>query len=477
MTLKFRRFLYTFFILLFLVLGPLLIIYARGYRFDLARQRVVKTGGLSIDSTPRNAQVYLNGTYTEPNWIERRFVIFKTLFGMRKMGGNTPAIFQNLIPDSYQIIVEKPDYHTWTKKIEIYPEQVAFLENIYLFLNQPTSSTIGTWNNIDSAWPSDDNRSLAFSYFQNNQWHIALGDLAREQVSVIYSSPFKPSDCLWNNGSSRLLLTFANRLPILLDLKNNSALTDFTLQNLKSLTWSVDNPDLLYAASNLSIDSFNAKTQTLEPSVDLSALNIKRIYSLAAHDNQLWLLTLSTDNRGQLISVKSNSQAPRVILTDLSEPQNYSFRGWHDDILLLYNNSKSGLLAVNTSPSVSESARLTEIFARGWSWQGDSPRLLYWDQFELGILTFDLKNEYQPAKQEILSRYSQPLTNAIWFGDYNYVIFNLNGSLRYLEIDNRNHRNTDTLLAFGVSDSLLTASDPGSIFVLSASTLYKIRLQ
>ena len=77
MSLGTRRFLCIFFILLFLLSAPIILFYSSGYRFDFKKHLFVKTGGLVIDSKPREAVVLLNGEIQKLSKTEKIFLFLK----------------------------------------------------------------------------------------------------------------------------------------------------------------------------------------------------------------------------------------------------------------------------------------------------------------------------------------------------------------------------------------------------------------
>lgn len=494
MTLKFRRCLYISFFLLFFVLAPLLIIYAQGYRFDLGRNRMVKTGGLSVDSTPRNAQVYLNGSYTEPNWLEKRFLIFKTFFGMRKMGGNTPAIFQNLVPDIYQIDIEKEGYYAWSKKVDIYPEQVTFLEDIYLFFKEPKVQSLKQWEKVSQTWPSKNQNYLAIAGQKDAKWNLEVADLGGGTVNLVYRSAQKPQNCLWNNTNDKLLLTLVNQEQVLIDLTltsedKSSFIKDFDFGKNKKiaftrLVWSQDDRNLLYAWEGLKIYTLNIKDKTVALALDLNALENKgdqyqKIYDLTVKDGRFWILGL-TQKENVLTSCKINGNDWQIIVQDLDSGADYHFADWQNNLMALYNDSKSSLAIINPLLNRQVKILLREAFVKGWDWQTGNTQLLYWDDYEIGVLSFDLKNEYQPVKKEVLGRYSQALKSAVWCSDNKYILFGTDQGLTYLEIDPRDHRNSQTILNTNQLINLIPLGD--TVFGIgglnqSSTELYKVNLR
>ncbi|KUK66351.1 MAG: transmembrane(s)proteins 9..31 [Parcubacteria bacterium 34_609] len=89
-------------VIIFLIIGPSIIMYSQGYRFDIKKFQFVETGGLYIKAFPEEVQLYINDKY-----------INKTSFFTRDI------LVQNLLPDNYNIRVEKDGYHSWKKNLEI----------------------------------------------------------------------------------------------------------------------------------------------------------------------------------------------------------------------------------------------------------------------------------------------------------------------------------------------------------------------
>ena len=109
-------------VIIFLILGPAIIFLARGFSYDFANQKIVRTGTLVVKTDPRDAQVSLNGEKLK----------------------NTPLIKRFLIPGEYLLEVKKSGYFAWKKQIAIHSQQVANphpaeTEKIFLFLESPGS--------------------------------------------------------------------------------------------------------------------------------------------------------------------------------------------------------------------------------------------------------------------------------------------------------------------------------------------------
>ncbi len=123
MTRKTRRILLGLAILAFLVVGFVMTMYARGYRWDFDKNRFLLSGAVYLKSLyPDDTQIFINGKNTE-----------KT----------AAALIKNLLPARrYKTQVLKEGYQSWEKEFEITPGLVANAENIILFPKKLNSQII-----------------------------------------------------------------------------------------------------------------------------------------------------------------------------------------------------------------------------------------------------------------------------------------------------------------------------------------------
>jgi len=93
--------------LLFVILAPSAILYAKGYRLTNSLQ-ITRTGGLYASVGFSGAQVYLNGNLVKET-------------GRFQKG----ALMQNLKPGAYTIKVEKEGLYPWEKTLPVFKETVT----------------------------------------------------------------------------------------------------------------------------------------------------------------------------------------------------------------------------------------------------------------------------------------------------------------------------------------------------------------
>ena len=117
-----RRLIFYGFVAVFIIITPLIILFAIGYTYDFRTHKIVQTGGIYLKSTPSAAPITLNG----------------------KSNGTTARLISRLAPGSYKISVTKDGYYSWQKTLAVAPKLVTEARNIYLFPQKVQPETTGT---------------------------------------------------------------------------------------------------------------------------------------------------------------------------------------------------------------------------------------------------------------------------------------------------------------------------------------------
>src|SRR3989338_6065056 len=101
-----------FFIMIFLIVSPLLVLYTAGYRYSWKDKTIKQTGAISIDATPREASVMLNDMSIH-----------------KKM----PLRLTNITPGEYHLTIAREGHHQWEKDITVGSKETTYIKNISLF--------------------------------------------------------------------------------------------------------------------------------------------------------------------------------------------------------------------------------------------------------------------------------------------------------------------------------------------------------
>lgn len=114
MTQRARRWFYLLATLVFGLVGPALLLSAQGYRLDVRRLRVLRTGGLVVTSFPDNAPVVFDG---QP--LNRR----------------TPTQLIARFPGAYRLLLQRPGFQDWSTDVTVRAGQTQKVEATLLPAN------------------------------------------------------------------------------------------------------------------------------------------------------------------------------------------------------------------------------------------------------------------------------------------------------------------------------------------------------
>ena len=289
-----------------LTIGIILVIYAQGTRLD-KNGSLVEVGIIQIDSTPNDAEVYVNG----------------------KFKAKSDTNIENLKPGNYTIKIQKTHYHTWEKLVEVKEGFVTPLK-ISLFSSNPSLTAL-TSEGVFSPKISPDRRFVVFGRqtsdaqgiyvleLGNGQFFFNNSNEAKKIVSNSNDFLFSKSNFEWSfDGKSVLVqsqkLGSTETTYFLLDttkfnekpedvtakvaalredwqnqklIKERGQLKSFTkdivemAKDAKSLSFSEDNKSVLI----IKVDN-SAVVQDLKPSPVPNAK--PATYNLPATDNYIW---------------------------------------------------------------------------------------------------------------------------------------------------------------------------------------------
>lgn len=419
MSLRTRRFLYAGFILSFLIITPLVSLYATGYKIG-SGFHVQKTGILIIDSKPANANIYLN------NKIQRNFL--KKLYTKEKSVITTPAKIKNLLPGEYDVRLELPGYWSWQKKLEIKSGQSTFAENIFLFKHDlPAQLESGEFSYLDIS------PDLSSALLINKQ-AITLLNLTNNDKKIFApgattSLEFNAATTtsLWSANSQAVIIN--NWLFKINGWSKPQPLNELFGQPPTNLKWHSHDDSIFYAQVENAIYSYDLgnKKQTILTDQAPTDYLIK--------NNNLYYL--STNNGStQLSSRQLNSME---LTGQLNLPYSkYFFLNPKHPLLNLYDENYQILYLIDFFSNI-RPLRETISNVKQADWI-DNNRLLYTDGNEIWI--FDIPQN----KKNLLTRISNEITAIFWHPSNNYVIFTTNEAINTIELDNREKRNITEIL-------------------------------
>ena len=119
MTLKTRRTIFYFLVLLFVIAATLVIFYSMGFRIDFKNFAVTETGGIYVRSNPSDIGIVLDGKQ-----IKNRSGIL-----------NSGTLIDDLSPGIYALNIDFDGYASWQKDVKVLPGIVSVFDSIVLISN------------------------------------------------------------------------------------------------------------------------------------------------------------------------------------------------------------------------------------------------------------------------------------------------------------------------------------------------------
>jgi len=198
MKLRNRLLLVGFGVVVFLIVTPALIMFARGFKFDLQSWQLIKTGTLVVRTEPEHATVFIDD---------------------KPQKNLTPLTIRFLLPGDYVIRIEKEGYSSWTKRLSIKSQLATWAnanrEFITLFLKQPQPET-------QAEVPKNEAFPISEGLIQAGQLSFTLQDSILFRQNPGLEKIYEPvREAYWDDESKRIVLSNNNEI-LLLDPLNDS---------------------------------------------------------------------------------------------------------------------------------------------------------------------------------------------------------------------------------------------------------------
>ena len=122
-----RRALFYVFLLIFLILGSGIVLFAEGWRMDFPSLRVSKVGGIYVRSYPDDARIFLSGKSVQNQ------------SGFLSRG----TLISDLFPKTYRLALTAPGFIDWHENVNVSPSLVANHKYAVLVPANATSTATG----------------------------------------------------------------------------------------------------------------------------------------------------------------------------------------------------------------------------------------------------------------------------------------------------------------------------------------------
>lgn len=413
-SLRVRRVIYLTFIALFVITAPLLVLYSAGYRYNIHRGLIQKIGSISVKPFPTNAEVLLDGVPVTSSRSD-----------------NTARI-QNLVPGEYKVTVTLPNYYSWEKKLIIDSNTNTFVDHVVLFRNdQPTLLQA----DVKQIVPSPDHNTLAI--FDDHTLSLATAANGTITATVPLTQTF--SQLAWSSDANAFV-TYGNTTHqwywySLAALNRSVSLTTLLPVAPQSVHWSSDLPYILYVRAGREIWQYNTITRTSKrlatlPETASTSSDILVLDTLITYAHQ-------TTNGSFIEQIRATDAMPQPQrLLALAGGTDVTFSVMPNNVILITDLKRQMTTAVDHNfQSV-----LFEVPGTKISWDSAGQRLLSWTDFELWLTDVGQKNN------ELITRYGQAITGGQIIPNTAYAAVATGTDVSIIEFDNRDSRNTITIL-------------------------------
>lgn len=407
-------------IILFLIITPSLVLYARGFKIDLQNRKITKTGAMMIKTDPSNAEIFLNNV---------------------RQSDLTPSNIRFLMPGDYDVRIEKDGYLPWSKRLSVREQFVTRInldrDFITLFFKNPKllESLIASMTSISKTGDEITllNNGQIGSININNGNEVSLGGQTAVKLPLLPGSDLVH----WQNSKS-VFQAMQNR--------TDWGLTDTQISQITR----IDTNGTHYAASlgpdlysldktmPLLLDK-NVTTFTLNgDSLWYISANLLKRYNYSSGNTEIINQAVPITSAGQIIG--ADNQLYFILDSDL-----YIL---NDDFEKIYDNVTSAV------------------------WNSNAKLLLFATNNEILL--------YDPAgkKTDLILRSSGAIKKPVLNWAAGYIFFENEGRIKAVELDGRDHRNIYTIADQPDSQSSFAVSeDGGTLYIFSNTKIDKYSIR
>ncbi|MDZ7611942.1 MAG: PEGA domain-containing protein [Candidatus Moranbacteria bacterium] len=482
----------SFFIVLFMMVAPVVVLFAKGYRFNLENGIFIYSGSVTIKSWPRDIEIYLDGE----RQTNKHYNVL-----------NDAYTINGIKPGTYSLACKKEGYTAWRKQIDVHSGVSTEFWNVLLFPkeNIRESNTFQA-SNIEQFFLSPRNPE-EIVYFatgkeekietnkeqsaeedsgqgaaQTNQ--IYLLDTEEEENSLLYSTQKysfleERENIEWNASNESVLFPLKNdkgeKTYLLAELKKDEIEKTFVLNNIfnqqpeaektekpesapdageeievetegnekiKKVRWMFNKKDeLIILTQNHNLYHFdykNPEDKTLI-SENVSGFDFagNEIYYTQLPNNIVWQVSQNDlENKTQI----TNSR----FLPENYKDKFISLTVYDEYRLFIKTETGKGLL-FNKNPEKNETQRLeTSSKITDVQFSDDGKKLLLWNSHEVWyrmLRDWKIQPKRESGEKIILTRFSSPVKNVQWMENYENIIFTVDKTIKSSEADPRDHLN------------------------------------
>lgn len=268
-----------FFITIFLISAPVLIMYTSGYRYDWQHGLLKETGSINIDIEPKTATAYLNNI---------------------RLQEKLPIRLNNITPAKYNLRLTAPGYFDWNKEIDVKNKQTNYTKEIALIKkNRPELVFAGgkptEESEITNFSVSYDGRFIAFASKKNTFDVLLLDTTNNQTTNIVRTNSLVAPEITWSEQNYYLAITLKNNTNTysqlhIVNANNPQQIKDIAQNNqsIHKIQWANSTEPQLYYSTAESISIYS-------PESDRSQLIGENTYiDWYMENGELWTMQIAT---------------------------------------------------------------------------------------------------------------------------------------------------------------------------------------
>ncbi|PIP28404.1 MAG: hypothetical protein COX29_01475 [Candidatus Moranbacteria bacterium CG23_combo_of_CG06-09_8_20_14_all_35_22] len=425
-------------VVLFLITAPVIILNAKGYRFDTNRGVFVHSGTITFKSNPQTVDIKINN---EPFEARRLNII------------NNSYSLSGLIPGEYNFEISAHDFRPWSKNVKVHSGVASEFWNILLVRNNYEKTDFNTVG-IEKFFISPKNNLLAYITTKENDLLVKVLNLENNEIEKEldflewqFLEEQKKENIEWSPNNAFLSIPVKRKIQ-LDEYEYNYFIYDFKAENKINLAeisskknihdarWDPKENNHLFFMDGSDLFRINIKNpqEIVRISSDVSSYNLSETYIYYANDSSLIFKKSLT-----------GEDAPIQITSSFPQSQNSKIA-----TIVAYDDLRIALILENKDFYLRNSGERGDYFRKLGEnieeshFSSDGKKILFWSSNE--IYVYFLRDQLsQPVRQENeiqnITRYSEPIKNVQWFSDYEHIIFNSGKFIKIIEIDPRDQLN------------------------------------
>jgi len=460
-----------FFVLLFALVAPTVVLFAQGYRFSLENNIFIYSGSITIKSWPRDVEIFIDGDKQE----EKSLSII-----------NGTHTINGIKPGKYRLTCSKPGFVTWEKDIEVHSGISTEFWNVILFPEDSSDNMSNFESPAETEQiflsPNSNDELVLFSKDKNkNQIHLLdTGGNSNQLIFETEEYAFTPKEeglnIEWSVDNKRILLPVIDkdeeRRYLLIEVTEKDELpTPLVLdeflegESIKQARWMFNQDDeIIILTKDNNLLSLNyEKEEVQEIAENVSGFDFAEysIFYSQLPNNIVWK------------TKQNNLEDKEQITTEpliLEEENKFVKITAYDEYRIFINSSeKSFLHNEDKRENTITTLKPTEEIL-GVQFSNDGKKLLCWNDHEVWyymLRDWKIQPKRSSGEKVTVTRSSEIIKNVQWMDNYENIIISTADQVKSIEADPRSYTNVANLAK--TKDSV---QDKDLIYNKNNQTLY-----